>query len=372
MNGRHTFYKTIIILATLVAVYLLYRLSETIIVLFAAIIFASAIRPFVDVLERRGLNRGLAILTIYIFIIGAVAGLLVVAVPPLIGLGMELFSNGKFLEMGRRFALQLASFGWDRFHLPIAFTLPAKFQALIGEAGDTASRQAWPLALGTGVAVTQIFLALVMAFYWLTARPLILDLLLRMSPVRHRERLELIWTDIEETLGAFVRGQVILVLAIGAAAFAGLLILRVPYPLALAVVAGLTEAIPMIGPFLGAIPAVLVGFMVSPTTGLLVAGWYLLIQELEGHVLVPKVMEKSVGLNPLVVIIALIAGGTLNGIVGALLAIPVAGALQVVARHLLIEPAIQNNAPRTELGIVLFDDEEPEETAIVTPANGNS
>jgi len=141
----------------------------------------------------------------------------------------------------------------------------------------------------------------------------------------------------------------------------GLLLFRVPYATALAVIAGLTEAIPIVGPFIGGAAAVLVGLTVSGETALLMAGWYVLIQQLENHILVPKVMERSVGLNPLVVIIALVVGGILNGLVGALLAVPVAGALQVILRHLLIDPAIQSHELRTESGIVVLSEEEPVE-----------
>jgi predicted PurR-regulated permease PerM len=200
-----------------------------------------------------------------------------------------------------------------------------------------------------------------MGFYWLTAREQILNLLLRLSPLSRRSYVELIWNDVEKTLCAYVRDQVILIVVIGVAAYVGLVILGIPYAPALAIIAGLTEAIPLVGPFLGAIPAVLVGFTISPTTGLLIAGWYLLIQQLEGNILVPKIMEHQVGLNPLLVMIALIAGGTLNGMVGALLAVPIAGALQVIVRHLLIDPTLKSNAPQVENGIVIFDADKREE-----------
>jgi predicted PurR-regulated permease PerM len=349
------FYRTVIVLATLLGAYLLYRLGELVLILFIAIVVASAIKPLVEILVRRGLHRGIAILMVYVGLIIGLSTLLILVLPPLVGMMMELVSGDLLVNQMNDLASKLVLFGWRQFHviLPV-LELPEQLQALLDETYAVVQGQAWVLARGSFVALGQVFLILVMGFYWLTSRDQMLNLLLKMSPARARSRLELIWNDIESTLGAYVRGQVILMLAIGIAALVGLGVLRVPYSLALAFLAGFTEAIPLIGPFLGGIPAVLLGLTVSPTTGLLVAGWYVLIQQIENHVLVPKVMQRNVGLNPLVVIIALAAGGSLNGIVGGLIAIPIAGALQVIARHVLIEPSIRNSAPLTENGLFLF------------------
>ncbi|HYN88216.1 MAG TPA: AI-2E family transporter, partial [Ardenticatenaceae bacterium] len=355
-----------------VGAYLLYRLGETVLVLFAAIIFASAIRPYVDMLGGRGIGRGPAILICYFAILAAFVGLLIVAIPPLIGLMTELVKEGVLIERVGELSRSLYRFGWSQFSIrvPQLFTVPQQLQALMDQAEGSVRELAWPFARDAGYIVSQLFVALLMGFYWLTSRDVFLDLANRVTPLRHRERVLLVWNDIEETLGSYVRGQMILMVCIGVASYVGLLLLRVPFPLALAVVAGLTEVIPVIGPILGMIPAVMVGFTVSPTLGLLVIGLYILIQQLENNVLVPKIMERSVGLNPLVVIVALVAGSSLNGVVGALLAIPVAGALQVIAKHLLIQPAIESQKPRTEAGIVIFDTPEPEAPpAIVVPAN---
>jgi predicted PurR-regulated permease PerM len=196
-----------------------------------------------------------------------------------------------------------------------------------------------------------------MSFYWLTTRQPLLDLLMRLSPLHLRERTRTIWNDVETTLGAYVRGQAIMVLTIGVASFLGLMALRVDYALPLAVVAGLTEVVPIVGPIIGAVPAVLIAFADSPIKGLLVVGLYVVVQQLEANILVPKVMESNVGLNPLLVIIAIIAGSTLNGVVGALLAIPVAGALQVIAQHLLIEPALTKQTWRSTGQGMLLEEE---------------
>jgi predicted PurR-regulated permease PerM len=119
----------------------------------------------------------------------------------------------------------------------------------------------------------------------------------------------------------------------------------------------------MVGAALGALPAILIAFTVSPVTGLLTLLLFAFIQFAENNVLVPRVMEHSVGLNPLLVIIAVVVGGSLNGMVGALLAIPVAGSLQVIVRNLLVEPMIEEaRQAHDERGITVFDlDDVPEQ-----------
>ena len=315
-------------------------------------------RPLVDILVRVVRYRVLAVLLIYLGLLAAISGLFILSVPPLIGLTVEFVQGGKAVQAVQSLGDLLSQFGWQQFRIIIpTVQLPAQLQTLMGKAGEAAQGGAVPATVGTLLGIGQVVLALIMALYWVTAREQMLQLVLRISPSRHRSQVGLIWTDVEETIGAYLRGIVILMLAVGVLSLSGLLVLGVPYPLALAVVAALAEAIPMVGPFIGAIPALIVGFSVSPQTGILVAVWYLVAQELEAQVLVPKVMEKSVGLHPLLVIIALFVGATFNGLIGALIAVPIAGAAQVIARSLLIGPAIQSRGPHKEGGIVIFEQE---------------
>jgi predicted PurR-regulated permease PerM len=155
--------------------------------------------------------------------------------------------------------------------------------------------------------------------------------------------------------------------------------LGVPYAPALALIAGITEAIPLVGPLIGAVPAVIIGFTVSPVTGILVAVLYGVIQGLENNVLVPKIMSSNVGLNPLVIIIAIVAGSTLNGVIGAILAIPLAGALQVLAQHIWVTPSLAtlpheevgagNSSPTDETNMVLPPPEVILAESVVDPAS---
>jgi predicted PurR-regulated permease PerM len=289
--------------------------------------------------------------------------LLYFTIPPLARMTVEILSAGLILDQVQSLVRDALIFIWQEFRVVVPIrTVPDQIQELVEQADVAARAQALPFALSTVAGLGQLLLALIVCFYWLTTREQMLNFLLLLSPIRYRTRTEAIWTDIENTLGWYVRSQVILALSIGSASFIGLFLIQVPFALPLAVFAGLTEVIPYVGPVIGAVPAVLIAFSDSPVKGVMVIGWYILIQQLESSILVPKIMQTNVGLNPLLVIIAVIAGGSLGGVIGAILAIPVAGAAQVIAKHLLIQPTIDARQWRTELdGGVLIETEEDEE-----------
>jgi len=130
----------------------------------------------------------------------------------------------------------------------------------------------------------------------------------------------------------------VLMFAIFILTFLGLTVLGVPYALSLAIIAGLLEIIPYIGPMLSAIPAIIIAFTVSPLTGFLVLVLYVLIQQFENHIIVPQVMRRAVGLHPVAVILALLIGFKLGGVLGAILAVPVATAISVFVGDLFEKP----------------------------------
>jgi predicted PurR-regulated permease PerM len=343
MDGWRTFYRTCIVILTLVGAYLIYELGQILIILFFAVLFASAIRPYVVALMRRGVPQVGAILLIYLLFFVLLFGTLILVVPPLISLTVDFFSNELLVTQINQLLRRLTFLGRREFQIALpSLEIPDYMLTWAAQtAEETAREQALPVAQNTLLILGQIGLAFVMGFYWLTSHSEIQGLLLRIAPLQRRPDVELIWNDVEQTLGAYVRGQAILMAIIGLVSFLGLWALGVPYALALAAIAGLMEVIPVLGPILGAIPAIMVAFTISPPLALVVALYYLVVQQLEGNVLVPKVMQDNVGLNPLLVILTLTAGAALYGIVGAIVAIPLAGVLQVLVKRLLIIPAIE-------------------------------
>ena len=153
-----------------------------------------------------------------------------------------------------------------------------------------------------------------------------------------RDKVEEAVCEIEEKIGHWVKGQLILMLSVGVLSFVGLVILGVDYPLALGIIAGMLEFIPMFGPFIAAVVAGFVGFSTSLTMGLAVMVWFLIVQEIENTLLVPKIMQKASGFSPLFVLLAILAGGEFFGIVGVILAVPLSMIGVIILKKVLKNP----------------------------------
>jgi predicted PurR-regulated permease PerM len=190
----------------------------------------------------------------------------------------------------------------------------------------------------------------VIAFYWLTERTLIKRWLISLLPSERGNRVRRVWDDIEIKVGGWVRGQLTLMTIVGVASAVGYFAMGLRYWPVLAVIIFVCEAIPLVGPYIGTAPAVVValtqtgndglpGLLGAPDFGplpraLMVVVFAVLLQTVEGNVLLPRVMRNSVGISPLTVMVSLLIGATLGGLVGAALAVPLAGALQVIVSDL--------------------------------------
>ncbi len=177
----------------------------------------------------------------------------------------------------------------------------------------------------------------VVSFYMLIDKERIQKGFISLFPKNNQAKAEEILTLVEEKLGAWFRGQVLLCFSIGLLTWIVLTLLGLKFALPLAVVAGLLEIIPTVGPIISAIPAIIVALAISPTMAIIVALSYVVIQALENNLLVPKIMQKAVGLNPIVIILAIVTGARLIGIIGALLAIPFIAMLIIIFRGLKTE-----------------------------------
>jgi predicted PurR-regulated permease PerM len=178
---------------------------------------------------------------------------------------------------------------------------------------------------------------LILAFYFLVDSESLVRTFIRLFPPAERSRVADACSRVSTKVSAWLAGQLFLAAIIGATAALGLWLLGVPYFYVLALIAAVGEMVPVVGPLLAAIPAVAVALSVSPATALFTAVFFLVQQQVENHVLVPKVMERQVGVSAVVVIIALLIGGSLLGIVGAILAVPTAAILQVLFQELVPE-----------------------------------
>ena len=184
------------------------------------------------------------------------------------------------------------------------------------------------------------FTILILTFYLLVDSDNLLGGFLQLFPRDRRTRVAAACREVTVKVSAWLMGQIILASVIGITAGIGLWLLGIPYFYVLALIAGIGEMIPMVGPLLAALPSIAVAFTVGPSAALWVTLYYIAQQQLENHVLVPKIMERQVGVSAVTVIVALLIGGSLLGIMGAILAVPTAAILQVV-----IQEALQQAEP---------------------------
>jgi predicted PurR-regulated permease PerM len=168
-----------------------------------------------------------------------------------------------------------------------------------------------------------------------------------MAPVGRREGIRELVSAMEEKVGAYIAGQGILMLAVGSMALAAYSLIGLPYVLVLALVAGVMEAVPIVGPLLGAIPAVLVALTLGPDKLIWVIVATVIIQQLENSILVPRIMRRAVGVNPFVTLLALFAFGSLLGVAGAIMAIPMAAVIQILLNRFVFNAGATETAAST-------------------------
>ncbi len=197
-------------------------------------------------------------------------------------------------------------------------------------------------SLGFFSNLVAVLAILIITFYLLLERKNLKHHLLILFGEDQEKKAEAFINKAEKQLGSWVRGEIILMTIIGVMTYIGLRFLGIEFALPLALLAGILEIVPNIGPVLAAIPAIIAGLAISSPIGLAVAALYFLIQQLENSLIVPKVMEKAVGVNPLVTILSLAIGFKLGGAVGAIFAVPIILLIQVVASEVFISKRFQN------------------------------
>jgi predicted PurR-regulated permease PerM len=353
-----------VVLATLTAVLVVAAMAlarevfGALIAFFVAVLLSSAVQPLVALLERRArgrLSRSRAALLVHAAIVVVAVGFALLLLPVLIEQVSSLWSSVPDLYASLR-SKMIASDS-ESLHR-IAGVLPEKVDPSAG--GASLDSLSFALAgLGRlGSALLTAAGILVLSYAWsVNGERTVRSLLLLLPLDRRAEAAEL--ADAATTkLAAFVRGQLILCGAVGGLAFIAYTIIQLPHAVALAVMAGLFEAIPLIGPTLGAVPAALVGFTVDPVLVLWVGLATLVIQMAENYILVPRVMEGSVGVHPFVTILSIAAFGAVMGIPGALLAIPLAALIQLLLEHFVLEVGTAGPAAaegRTRVSLLRYE-----------------
>ncbi|MGN6812931.1 MAG: AI-2E family transporter, partial [Thermomicrobiales bacterium] len=330
---------TITILAVLLGAVILVKVQQIVILFLIGILLASAIEPVVNRLHARGLGRGQSVLVVYVLLFIAVGALVAVLVPTVINQVARFFTSAPNLIDDLRHSVQTSQSVFIRDNGPY---LIDEIERRVTQA-DIPTERALTLATYLpGVfgyfiqGIITIVTTLMVGFYWITEKAIIKRVFLSFFGVEERRaRVHMIWDDIETKLGGWIRGQLILMAIIGIVASIGYTLLGLKFSLLLGVLAGLFEIIPFFGPWISGVPAVLIALTQSWRLAVAVVVFMVAIQMIEGNVLVPRIMKDSVGLSPLLVVLAVLVGGTLLGPVGSIIAIPIAAAIQVLISDLV-------------------------------------
>lgn len=315
-------HKTIIFIALfLLALWIIFLVRDLLIILFIAIIFVSALSPLVNFFIRFKFPKIISIALTYAIIIAIVTGLVVSIVPPMIEQSSRLIVASPSL---------LAQF----------FNTTNLDRSIFSQELSNLSKNLFSITLSIFDNLITIIFLLVISFYMLLEKESLENRFASFFGSKE-DRVRKLILKIEEKLGAWLQGQLILSLLIGLLTYIGLTILNIPYALPLALVAGIMEVIPVIGPIISALPAIFLALTISPFLSAIVAIMYLVIQQVENNLIVPQVMKRAVGLNPLIVILAIAIGSRLLGIAGALLAVPLAVVIQIIAAEVISEKQIK-------------------------------
>jgi predicted PurR-regulated permease PerM len=304
---------------------LVFLVKEVLALFFIAIILSSAFDPWVDFLNKFKIPRALGLVLVYSLFILVVGGVIYLLTGPIIE---------QIKDMSRAFPdLYYKINHWlkDLNHLPgdtgSAVVGPSLAELTNWLSQASSSLFGFVSSLFGGI--ISFFAILVITFYLTVEEDSNKKFIEALTPVKNREFVKQLVDKMQQRIGYWFRGQLVLSVIIFVAVYIGLSILHVKYALLLALLAGIFEIVPFLGPWLAAIPGVFFAFADSPIKAFWVAILYLIIQQLENQLIVPKVMGRSTGLNPLIVILVILAGGKLGGVLGALLAVPVTTALAV-------------------------------------------
>ena len=315
---------------------LLYQLIDIFLMLFVGILIAAALQPWHVKLCGWGVPKAVAVLVIYVAFL-----IVLISIALLIGPQLVDQITSVAADLPKSYSTLRANLAASAITpLRVAGQRLPPFERLTS-AMTTIPPDFYRGVIGVTMSAAEMIMSTVavfaIAFYWTMEVGRFERLIISLMPVEQRLRALNIWHEIESKLGGFVRGQGIAMLAIGLASGIGYALIGLPNPLTLGVLAGLLEAVPLLGPVLAAAPAVLVALPLGLHATLLVVGLAAILQVTENYVLIPRIMDEAVGVSALVNIVAVLAFGTLYGLFGVFLAIPITSTVQVLLASVIVD-----------------------------------
>lgn len=306
--------------AIILGIWLLYAVRDVVILFFIVLVIVAALGPLVDRMSRY-IPRVLSVIILSVIFLGILAAIGFLIVPPVVTEIKQIAINlpviaAKFGPIYQKIQNSIGNYQQGLFNVS------SQIGKITGGLYST--------TVGFISGLVGFLTILVLAFYMLIEQNAIKNFLNQSIPLEKKEKIVPVLKKIGEKMGSWLRGQFLLMVIIGILDGIALVSLGIPYALTLAVWGGLVEVIPYIGPWLGLIPALIIAFTISPLKGLLILIAYIVIQQLESSFLAPKIMGKAVGLSPVIIILSLLVGGQLFGLLGVIIAVPIAGALSVL------------------------------------------
>jgi predicted PurR-regulated permease PerM len=318
----NTIFRAVLIL---LAFWLLYVVLDIVIMLFAAVILASVIEPIANFFQKYKVPRGVTVAVVYLILITALTGAVTIMLDPLVQQSRQL----------AKVAPQFVETAYDYIGVAGAQNIDviASLQNAFLRVGDNLANISSNIFQGTRSffsGLLTILFVFILAFYLVVERDALKKFFRLITPKEHLPYVEKVVDRATTRVGRWLLAQIALGIIIGIIVGIGLWALGVQYALLLGLASGLLEIIPMIGPIIAAIPGVLVALSQSLWLGVAVLVFYLAVQQFENNILIPKLMRKALGLNPIVTLVAILLGARLAGVVGMLLAVPLASILSVI------------------------------------------
>lgn len=313
------------VVAVIGGIYLLFYLADIFLILFVVFILAAALSPFVDTMKNKlKIPRIMSILLIYIGLLLVVALTIYAIIPPAIEQLQNLSQN--LPDYAKKITALFSSLSES----------PVSTTNSIQSASSTLGNVAGTFVQSAGTffgGLTTVFYILILTLFLLLEEDGIRKFFVSLLPISQKAYVIEVSKKVADKMGAWLVGQVSLMGIIGSVTALGLWIIGVPYALTLGIIAFFLEAVPTVGPIIAAIPAVIIAYMDAPWKAVVVLIFATLIQQLENQFLVPKIMQKALGISPFVTLVALLVGGKLAGIMGVLLAVPTVAALSVLSKE---------------------------------------
>lgn len=334
-----SWFKAVILLS---AGYILLTVTSIYLPILVSLILAFILNPLVNYFCRLrlwrggfGINRGFAVLLAFLCTTLLVAMVGTFVVLPFI------HEFDKFIIELPAMVVKIQNISMDIEQRASLLEIPANVNGIIQQTVASAAAFSADLArrmlqaiLGVATSIVQLVVVPVLTYYFLKDWLMLKEKIIVLFTVESRQRVRTVIEEIALVISGYIRGQVLISIVIGIIVFSGMYLLEIEYPLVLGLLAACTETIPIVGPIIGSVPAIMLAYLVSPALAFKVIIFYIIVHQLENHIVVPNIMGHTIALHPVVVIISLLIGGQLLGIIGMMLAVPAAAILKVLVRQL--------------------------------------